>query len=87
MSEDTVQLTMTRHEAFVLCAWLFNFDQSDVGPPPMDSAERSVLWRLEGKLEEHLPEVLAINYRELLDEARKKVLAMGPGGTPPSEEV
>jgi hypothetical protein len=83
MSEDPVQLTLTRHEAFVLVAWLFNFDQTELAPP-LDSAERSVLWRLEGKLEEQLFEVLAPNYRELLDEARKKVLAMGPGGTPPA---
>jgi hypothetical protein len=61
----------------VLCAWLFNFDQTDLGPP-LDSAERSVLWRLEGKLEQHLIEVLSPNYRELLEDARQRVLAMGP---------
>jgi hypothetical protein len=77
MSEDPIQLKLSRSEALVLVAWLFNFDQTDLGPP-LDSAERSVLWRLEAKLEQHLLEVFAPNYRELLDEARQKVLASGP---------
>jgi hypothetical protein len=78
MSEDPIQLTLTRHEALVLSSWLFHFDETDLGPP-LDSAERKVLWRLEARLEERLVEILSPNYRELLDEARKKVLAMPPG--------
>jgi hypothetical protein len=79
MSEDPIQLNLSRPEALVLVAWLYAFDQTDLGPP-LDSAERLVLWRLEAKLEERLVEVFAQNYRELLDEARRRVLASGPGG-------
>jgi hypothetical protein len=78
-SEDPIQLKLSRAEALVLFEWLHVFDETDLGPP-MDSAERSALWRLEGKLEERLVELFAPNYRELLDDARKKVLNIGPGG-------
>jgi hypothetical protein len=77
-SESSIQLTFERSEALVLFDWLYTFDETDLGPP-LDSAERKVLWRLEGKLEERLVEILRPNYRELLDDARKKVLALGPG--------
>jgi|EndMetStandDraft_4_1072995.scaffolds.fasta_scaffold2160646_1 hypothetical protein len=74
MSRDVIQITFTKSEALVLFDWLVTFDETDAGPP-LDSAERSALWRLEGKLEETLVEILSPNYRELLDEARKRVLS------------
>jgi hypothetical protein len=73
MSDDSVLLKLSRHEALVLFDWLVTFDESDAGPP-QDSAEQVVLWRLEGQLEERLVEILAPNYVELLDDARKRVL-------------
>jgi hypothetical protein len=79
--DEIIELSLNRYEALVLFEWLYTFDETDLGPP-RDSPERQVLWRLEGKLEERLVEILRPNYRELLDEARRQV-ALGPGGTPP----
>jgi hypothetical protein len=72
--EEPIQLELNRHEALVLFDWLLAFDETDLGPP-LDSAERVALWRLEGKLEERLVEILMPNYKELLDNARKRLLS------------
>jgi hypothetical protein len=73
MGDDTIALTLGRHEALVLFEWLATLDSRDVGPA-QDSAEAKILWSIEGQLEKLLVEPLAPNYRELLDAARKKVL-------------
>jgi hypothetical protein len=77
--DDSILLNLSRYEALVLFEWLASFDASDAGPP-QDSAEQAVLWRLEGRLEERLVEVILPNYRELLDDARRRVLAGNDSG-------
>jgi hypothetical protein len=73
MPEQIIHLRFTNAEALVLFDWLVTFDETDAAPP-MDSAERKALWRLEGKLEETLVEILSPDYKALLDDARKRLL-------------
>jgi hypothetical protein len=74
MAQDSVALTLNRHEALLLFEWLATLDSRDAGLS-QDSAEQKVLWNIEGQLERLLVEPLAPNYRELLEDARKKVLS------------
>ena len=74
MAEDSVTLTLDKHDALVLFEWLASLDSSGA-VPAQDSAEQKVLWSIEGKLEKLLTEPLASNYRELVAAARKKVLS------------
>jgi hypothetical protein len=71
---DPVVVTLSRAEAIVLFEWLWNFDSDRTLLPEQDSAEQSALWRLEGKIESQLVELFAPHWKELLEEARKKVL-------------
>jgi hypothetical protein len=48
----------------------FDSEQKVAGTHP---AEQQVLWSIEAQLERVLSEPLAPNYRELLDEARRRV--------------
>jgi hypothetical protein len=69
-----VTLTLNPDEAFVLIAWLYTFDETDAAPP-LNSAERLVLWRLEALLDPQVCEVFAPDYRARLDNARKRIVA------------
>jgi hypothetical protein len=73
MTEDSIVLKLSRAQALVLVDWLIVFDDSDAAPP-LDSAERRVLWRIEGRLHQLMGELFAPNYRELLENARARVI-------------
>ena len=72
MANDTVTLTLSRDEALVFFEWLAGFD-SDARAPADESAERKVLWKMEGQLEKSMVEPLAPNYRQLVEDAKMRV--------------
>jgi hypothetical protein len=73
MTGDNVQLVLNKDQALVLFEWLTNLDSS--GSAPADgSAESKVLWKIEGQLERTLVVPLRGNYRQLVEDARRKVL-------------
>lgn len=75
--EEGVHISLTTAEALVLFEWLVR--QDGAGTLPFDHpAEERVLWRLEGQLEQAVPEVLLPDYGERLAEARRQVLSPGP---------
>jgi hypothetical protein len=74
MDEERLHLELTRAEALVLFEWLVRLDSAEAFPIE-DQAEQNVLWSLDGQLEKAPTEPLASNYRELLEESRRKVLA------------
>ena len=53
MTTDPIELVLSSDEALVLFEWLSNLDSSGNGPSD-NSAERKVLWSVEGQLEKRL---------------------------------
>ena len=72
MSADSIQVTLTRHEALILFEWLASLDARLA--VPLDNAEQTVVWRLEGQLESLLTEVIAPDYQERVLAAKNIVL-------------
>jgi hypothetical protein len=70
-----ITIELTRDEAVVLFELLAR-DESATGIVAVEhEAERKVLWILEGLLENVLVEPLRSDYRDLVETARKNVLA------------
>ena len=72
MGNQDVSLKLTRAEALVLFEWLARHDTA-AAQRVEDSAERKVLWNLEGQLEKALQELFDPNYSSLVEDARRKV--------------
>jgi hypothetical protein len=72
MSQQSIQVTLTRDEALVLFEWLASLDEKQTFH--LEEAEQKVVWRIEGQLESLLTEVLAPDYREQLRIAKRNVL-------------
>ena len=75
MQMESITISLTRDEALVLFEWLAR--NTSVGDTPTieDESERKALWILEGLLENVLVEPLRPDYRELLTQARGRLLA------------
>lgn len=65
---------MSGNEALVLFEWLAGLEdaESKVG---VGEAEQRVLWRIEGAREKALVEPFAKDYAELVERARRRILA------------
>ncbi len=63
---------MSVDEALVLFEWLAGQKAAKVA---IGDAEQRVLWRVEGVLEKSLVEPFAKDYAELVEQARKRILA------------
>ncbi|MAT83906.1 MAG: hypothetical protein CMD39_06415 [Gammaproteobacteria bacterium] len=74
MSKNAIALEVSQDEALVLFEWLAELDSNNSGPAD-GSAEQKVLWKLEGQLERLLVEPLESDYQQLVEEARRNVLA------------
>jgi hypothetical protein len=73
MEAETISVVFSRAEAIVLFELLARCDEGKnlcVEHP----SEQTMLWVLEGQLEKQLREVLAPNYKELLEAARQEVV-------------
>lgn len=75
-NNNPVQITLTGIQALVLFEWLASLDETQSGPPA-NSAERTVLWKVEGQLEKALTVVLASDYQEQVAQAKEAVLSEG----------
>jgi hypothetical protein len=68
---DPVTIELSGDEALVLYEWLAEHEEKLA----VGEAERRVLWRLEGALEKSLAEVFAKDYVDLVEQARRRILA------------
>ncbi len=68
----SVSIELSVDEALVLFEWLAG---QKAGKVAIGDAEQRVLWRIEGVLEKSLVEPLAKDYAELVEQARKRILA------------
>jgi hypothetical protein len=73
MSETNIKIALSRDEALVLFDWLTRFNQAEHPDLFEAQAEQRALWNLEAILDKSLVELLAPNYKELLDEARARL--------------
>lgn len=73
MEKRTVNISLNEKQALVLFEWLASLDESSAAPSS-DTAERSVLWTIEGQLEKQLTAVVAPDYQEQVAKARESVL-------------
>lgn len=74
-NSDDIAVRLTRAQALVLFEWLATHtgEGAMARVPFEDSAERDVLWALEGKLEKLLPELFAPDYKHRVEAARDAV--------------
>ncbi len=68
----SVSIELSADEALVLFEWLAGLEAAKVA---IGDAEQRVLWRIEGVLEKSLVEPFAKDYAELVEQARKRILA------------
>jgi hypothetical protein len=69
---ESVSVELSGGEALVLFEWLAGLDAAKVA---IGEAEQRVLWRMEGTLEKSLVEPFAKDYAELVEQARRRILA------------
>jgi len=72
MSEEHVEISLTRSEALVLFEWLANDEAGQRKIP--DKAEDAVLLRIEAQLESKLVEIVKPDYRNLVDAAKRRIV-------------
>lgn len=66
-----VTIELTGDEALVLFEWLATLEETN---PVEGEAEKRVLWGIEADLERALVQVLDPNYRELVEQARRRIV-------------
>jgi hypothetical protein len=67
-----VSIELSRDEALVLFEWLAGLETAKVA---IGEAEQRVLWRIEAVLERSLAEPFARDYADLVEQARRRILA------------
>lgn len=78
--EDEIQITLTRADALVLFELLAReTTEATEGIRFADDAELYALWRLEGRLEKQLHEIISPDYSSLLAAARLSVSKLPAG--------
>lgn len=74
MSDDDVQIQLSRDEALVLGDWLYRLgkrsDFNEIVPEPSD---RTVIWALEAILESSSVDIFAPDYADRLKAARRRL--------------
>jgi hypothetical protein len=68
----SVNVELSGDEALVLFEWLAGLDAAKLA---VGEAEQRVLWRIEAVLEKSLVEPFAKDYVELVEQARRRILA------------
>jgi hypothetical protein len=68
----SVSIELSGDQALVLFEWLTGLEAGKVA---IGEAEQAVLWRIEGVLEKSLVEPLATDYADLVERARRRILA------------
>jgi len=67
-----VSIELSGDEALVLFEWLAGLAAAKVA---IEEAEQRVLWRIEGVLDKSLAQPFARDYAELVERARRRILA------------
>ena len=73
MSNNKVNIELTKEEAIVLFEFLSRFNENDAFDKFEDQAEQRVLWNIECVLEKELSEPLRDDYKEIIEKAREKI--------------
>lgn len=73
MSDQKINIELTKEEAIVLFEFLCRFNESDDSSRFEDQAEQRVLWDIECILEKELSEPFRADYQEIVMKARKVV--------------
>ena len=73
MSEQKVNIELTKNEAIVLFEFLARFNEKDNKDTFEDQAEQRVLWDIECVLEKQLSEPFRADYQEIVKKARELI--------------
>jgi hypothetical protein len=73
-TEETIHISLSKHQALVLFEWLTKQDESDTFKYDHD-AEQCIVWKLQAQLERTLVEPFREDYLSKLEQARNKVAA------------
>jgi len=73
MSEQIVNIELTKEEAIVFFEFLGRFNEADDSNKFEDQAEQRVLWDIECILEKELKEPFQADYQEIVKKAREAV--------------
>jgi hypothetical protein len=73
MSEETLNISLSKSEALVLFDLIARINENKNETVLEHDAERKILWKIETSLEKTLVEPLSPNYRELITIARREV--------------
>ena len=73
MSEQKVNIELTKEEAIVLFEFLGRFNENDELNRFEGQAEQRVLWDIECILEKELSEPFRADYKEIVKKARESV--------------
>ncbi len=69
----TITIELTKDEALVLYELISQLDETE-SLPIKDHAEEIVFWKIEGQLERILVESFDPNYKQLIAEAKERVI-------------
>lgn len=72
--DKSLNLTISKEEALVLFDFLARFNESEQSDVFEDQAEQKTLWVLEGQLEKQLVELFKPDYKDIIKDARNKIL-------------
>ncbi|RYZ88284.1 MAG: hypothetical protein EOP04_09720 [Proteobacteria bacterium] len=70
-----LKLELTLDEAIVLFDWIGRFNQGSRSESIEHESEQTVLWSIESMLESSLEVPFSLNYKELVAEARDRLLS------------
>ena len=73
MSDEKVNIELTKNEAIVLFEFLGRFNENDDFSKFEDQSEQRVLWDIECILEKQLSEPFRADYLEIVAKAREQV--------------
>lgn len=73
MSDEKVNIELTKDEAIVLFEYLGRFNENEDRGKFEDQSEQRVLWDIECILEKQLTEPFRADYSEIVIKAREKV--------------
>jgi hypothetical protein len=73
MSDQNINIELTKEEAIVLFEFLGRFNEKDDLSRFEDQSEQRVLWDIECILEKELSEPFRVDYQEIIKKARESV--------------
>jgi len=71
---NNVEIFFSEEEALVLLEWLHNFNEKEHLTLFEDKSEQIILWYMEAELEKVVSATFDNNYKNILSEARQKII-------------